>query len=184
MKRLPDNFRPALEEIMKSFKYLSEMSNEEANKNYKKINQIFETNNCENYDINNVLHNYHIDNSYSDVVSDMRKLTIHRNKETVRKLYKSKEWPIFLGKIRDDMNGIFSDYVHKSDIENGILTVMKKYADNWLGFWSFIDLTESGEIKGINLIDIEDSETLKSVLNKTHKLKTKKQIKHEESTEN
>lgn len=183
MKRLPDNFRPALDEIAKSFKYSSEMSNEEINKNYKKINQIFTSNNCESYDINNVLSNYHIENSYSDVVSDMRKLTIHRNKGIVRKLYKTKLWPEFLGKTKNDMNDVYSDYIHKTDIENGVVNVMKKYSDNWLGFWSLIDLTEGGEIKEINLIDMEDTTELKTFLSKYHKLKTKKQIKHEEMSE-
>ena len=184
MKRLPDNFRPALDEIAKSFKYSSDMSNEEINKNYKKINQIFTSNNCESYDINNVLHNYHIDNSYSDVVSDMRKLTIHRNKGIVRKLYKTKAWVSFLGKMKGDMNELYSDYIHKTDVENGVVSIMKKYSDNWLGFWSLIDMTEGGEIKDINLIDIEDTQTLKTFLSKNHKLKTKKQIKDEEMSEN
>ena len=156
MKRLPDNFRPALDEIIKSFKYSSEMTAEEVNKNYKKINQVFASNNCESYDINNVLHNYHIDNSYSDVVSDMRKLTIHRNKDIVRKLYKAKAWPLFLGKIKSDMNEIYSDYIHKVDVEKGIVNVMKKYSDNSVKYYLYF-LTFNHDYTQILLIYLQKS---------------------------
>lgn len=180
MKRLPDNFKPALEIVHEKFKYKDNMSYQQLNKEYKKITKIFNDYGCESYDINNVMHNYTLDSQYNETIDGMRKLTIERNKNIVHNLYKTKKWYLFINKIKSDMNEIFDDHVHSQDIVDGIFHVMKKYSNNWLGFWSIVKLNDNGNINDIEMIDIEDIEMLKQFLKKKYKLKTKKQIKEED----
>ena len=173
MKRLPDHFRPALDEIKKFFTYTENMTYNEINKNYKKINSVFSSYNIENYDINNVLQNYDIDNTYAPLIGDMRKLADVRNKEIIRKLYQNDEWFNLIKNTKKDMNCIYSDYIDTKCVEGGLLDVMKKYTGDWLGFWSIVNIYENGEVKSVNLIDTEDINNLKKFLNKKKKLKTK-----------
>jgi hypothetical protein len=185
MKRLPDNFRPAMDEIKKSFQYNSDMSYNEVNKRYRNINNIFKKHNCESYDVNNVLHHYHIDNNYQDTVKNMRMLTVHRNKDIIRKLKNNKEkWIDFIVNTRNEMNEVFDGHIDLLDIHNSMFDVMHKYKDNWLGFWSIINVNNSGNIKNIQLFDIDDIDSLKKILKKKYKLKTQQQIRKEEDSTN
>lgn len=181
MKRLPDHFRPALDDIQKNINFDMESSHENVHKCYRKINKTFENYNCEPYDVNNVLTKYNVDNKYNEIVDNMRNLTHKRNKNTIRTLYKTPEWTQFLKAQKKEMNVLFSDYIHLKDVEEGIINVMKKYKSDWLGFWSMIDIDDSGGIKNINLFDKDDIGLLVKYLRtkKKYNKKTKKQLKEE-----
>lgn len=181
MKRLPDHFRPALDDIQKNIKFDMESSYKDINKCYRKINKTFENYNCEPYDVNNVLTKYNIDNKYNEIVDNMRDLTHKRNRNIVKNLYRTPEWIQFLKTQKKEMNGLFTDYVHLKDIEDGIIDVMKKYKSDWLGFWSIIDVDDSGGIKDVNLFDKDDIDSLVKYLRtkKKYKKKTKKELKEE-----
>lgn len=166
MKRLPNNFKPVLDEVKSIFVYENNMSFSDINNKYNRINKIFKKNECEPYDVNNMLDKYSIDGCYADIVKDMRKLTQKRNKEILTKVYKSSKWNKFIKDIKNDLKNEYKVYVKTVDIRDGLLHVLKKYKDNWLGFWSIIDISENGRINKFKLFDIDDQSELKRYLRK------------------
>jgi len=178
MKRLPNNFRPALDEVKKKFDHKlssqSDLSYNKINSLYNSVNKVFETHECEVFDINNVLHHYHIDNEYLNVVNNMRKLIIVRNKEIIKTLYKSKKLLPFLKELKYEMDGIFTTYVSSYDIESALLHVMKRYTDNWLGYWSLVNINTNGSIKDLSLFDKDDRNKFINFLIYSKKYKLRK----------
>lgn len=166
MKRLPNNFKSVLDKVKDNFVYENNMSFSDVNKKYNTINKIFKMNECEPYDVNNMLDKYSIDGCYSNIIEDMRKLTKKRNKEILTKVYKSNKWEKFVKKIKNEFKDEYGVCVKTVDIKDGLLNILKKYKDNWLGFWSIIDISESGRINKLKLFDADDQNELKRYLRK------------------
>ena len=164
MKKLPDNFGKALDEIQKIFVYKDSMTYDKLNKMFKKINTIFVNNNCEPYDINNVLADYKAETKYKKIVHNLRKFVIKRNSEIFRKIYKSEKLPPFIMQVKKDLDESLKRDNAIKKIQDGLIHVMREYRKNWHGFWSMVNLYENGEIKDINLIDVDDMNKLRSYI--------------------
>lgn len=165
MKRLPNNFKGVLDKIKEMYTY-KKMSYDEINKKYNELNIIFKENNCEVYDIDNLLNTYIADTQYTDTVTDLKKLVRDRNLKIAKKVYKSKEWYDLLNKTKTELGNIKSLDIKIKDINNGIIEIMKKYIDNWSGFWTLIKVNNNGKINDISLFDDDDNETLRKHLKK------------------
>ena len=72
------------------------------------------------------------------------------------------------------MNEIYIGKVNIKHIEEGVLKVLKKYNNNWIGYWTIINVNKSGDIKDINIFDMNDYNKLKDFLHKKRKYLYKK----------
>jgi len=164
MKRLPSNFKPALDKIRKSFIYEENMSYSKINKYYRKIDGIFKDNKCEVYDINHLINNYSPNTKYRKTIDNISKLVKDRNNGMIKKVHKNRQWKIFLKDVKSDMNELFIGKINIKDIEDGLVKIMKKYNNNWLGYWSIMDIGDNGSVRSMKLFDMNDYNELKNYL--------------------
>ena len=143
MKRLP---KSVLNEIEKVF-----LSEKNINKRYNLINIIFKNNDFEPYDINNLLKK-----KKNKCIAKLNKLLKERNKNIIRKMCKTTKWNKFLKNLKKELYIDKNINVNSKDIRDGIFNVLKKYNNNWSGYWSMIYVSDSGIIKNIQLFDIGD----------------------------
>lgn len=165
MKRLPDNFRNVLDKVDGILINLDYDNYDNINRSYKKINKLFIDGNCEVCDINNMLSKYEANTEYTGIVTKLKKMTTKRNKHIIKKIYRSEKWIPFLNKTKKDLYNDFNIDANTIDIKDGIVNVMKKYKNDWLGFWSLVDMYSNGEIKDIKLLDRSDYNSLAIYLN-------------------
>lgn len=167
MKKLPHNFRPALDKIAKVVTDGKESYRRVIGR-FNQMNQILEKYECEPYDMDRVLHEYRRDNELSSLVEKLRSFTYRKNKLVFRKVIGSKEWKSCLKSLKQLANSEFKKYVHTADVEKGLMSVMKRYGKHWLGFWSLVQLDSKGKVERVNLIDHGDRDRfLKSVYDRT-----------------
>jgi len=173
MKNLSKNLKLSLDIIKNKFIYKNGMDYSYTNKCYNKVNNIFKNNNCEVYDINNMIQHYKNEN-YRKIINDLKKLIRSRNKGIIKKAYDSSIWKSFLSKLEKELNEIYIGKVNIKHIEEGVLKVLKKYNNNWIGYWTIINVNKSGDIKDINIFDMNDYNKLKDFLHKKRKYLYKK----------
>ncbi|MBA42556.1 MAG: hypothetical protein CMF62_00915 [Magnetococcales bacterium] len=143
MRKLPANFPILLKDIDKVLEFSEDMSYKNIMKVYKKINNILEQNNCEVYDLNKVIKEYNINNEYSDLLKKLKKFNTLKNSEIAKQAFKNKKWGDFIKKETIQNQHLFIDKLLAEDVEKNIIKVMKKYKNNWLGFWTIIKLSEN-----------------------------------------
>jgi len=171
MKNLSKNLKLALDKI--NFIYEKGMDYKNINKCYKKINNIFIITNCEVYDINDMLSNYKVKNKYTKTIYNLKKLVKSRNRNIFKLAYKN-GWKKFIQDLRKELNEIFVGKLDNKHVEEGVSHVMKKYNNNWIGYWTIINVNSKGYIKNINLFDMNDYNELKHFLHKKKKYLYKK----------
>jgi len=149
-------------------KYLNEVSkiliNYDRKKEYtfEEINGIYETIskiNVENLivenDINHLFQNYAKSN---ETIIKLESIVKKRNTIIIKNLLTSELYKKFINKLSVD---------HKSSskkIETIILKLIKKYSMVWKCCWTFIEITNNGVIKNIQLFDINDINFIKENL--------------------
>jgi len=161
MKRLPDNFRPALDEIKKTFVYKDSNSFHKLTTMWNKVNKVFNKYNCENPDINNVISNYQLDNEYGELIGKLKRLTASRNKCIAKKAFNSDNWKSFIHSMKKEMSNVLNKELHTRDVNKGVLAVMKNYKNDWNGFWTIVDISNNGTINKLSMFDIEDLKCLR-----------------------
>lgn len=159
MKKLPNNFKPAIDKIgvLDGWGDISTYQN--ANKLYNDVNRILTDSGCEFYDMNNVIHKYRAENEVLPVVKNLKKLMRSRNKELYQQAVRSAEWKLCLGKLKKLANDRLDRYVHTKEVERALVKTLTPYADHWLGFWTAFTTDEEGNISSIELFDRDDIES-------------------------
>lgn len=156
MKRLPANFKPTLEDIETVFSFNNEMGYESVISTYNRINQILQDNNCEFWDMNNVINNYKHNGKMTPLIKDLRSFARHKNREIFNRARSSPYWTKCLKRLKKYSNDNLDFYVHTRTAEEAFVDVMRYYAKNWLGFWSIIKIDSHGTITNISLFDQAD----------------------------
>lgn len=164
MKKLPHGFRPALEKIGKLDNFGKEKSAAEIFESYQNINRILKEQRCEFYDMNNVIHNYNTNSAILPIVNTLRKIMSKRNRLIFKKAARCPEWDKCLKRLKKSASRDLDRYVHTKEVENGLIRVLQNYADHWLGFWTIIDVSESGGINSVELFDTDDQKMFLSHL--------------------
>jgi hypothetical protein len=166
MKRLPENFPIILKDIDKVLTYDPEMEYKEIFTVYSKINKILKDNNGEVFDLNKVIKEYNTNNENLKLIKKLKKFNKLKNSMIATKALRDDKWQKFILKTYAETQLISNNNLNISDIENGILSIMKKYRKNWLGFWTIIKTADNGSINSIGLYDPKDEEKLLKILKK------------------
>lgn len=180
MKKLPHNFKPLLKELS-GINLSGKKNYGDTIETFIKINGILDKNECEPYDMDNVIKNYRVQTDVLPIVRDLKKFTYVKNKMVFEHARRSPEWKKCLKNLKKFALTSFDGYVHTKDVEQAFVSVLKKYSKHWLGFWSIVTLEDSGKIDKINVFDIHDKDLFLYYLSKKipHKLtdfETKKRI--------
>lgn len=175
MKKLPPNFKPVFDTIKPLMSVdINNSSYFTLNNIYKKINNTMRENKCESYDLNNILANYpKKSEEHSRFVNKLRNFVTKKNRGVARRIFKSSKWIDFLKKTRNDVNKQFINKVSLSEIKDGMSLILGKYSKNWDGFWSVAELNNNGDIKKVDIVDINDMDLLLVYLAKKHEWKIK-----------
>jgi len=156
MKRLPQNFRPVINKISKIPGLGDEKDYKDMVSSYNQINNILEEEGGEYYDINNVIHQYRIQNDVLPVVMRIRKLMKHRNKTVYQMATKTEHWTQCLKRLKKIAIKDTGKYVHTKVVVEAFIKTLKPYADHWMGFWTTINTDHDGNIVDVELFDAED----------------------------
>ena len=89
-----------------------------------------------------------------------------RNSTIAKKMYKSDKWKLFVKSLKKEIYETKKIKVRVADINDGLMKVVQKYDDDWLGYWSLLKLSKSGRIQSLNLFDIDDIDILNEHLRK------------------
>lgn len=112
---------------------------------------------CNSYDINKLINFYDKDNKLVDL---LKKISSLRNKYIVVNSQKGDLWKNNITKLKNK----FKKH-NKLAIENAFMKLLKKYKYNWDGLWTIFDIDKNGNIKNINLFDLDDIQYIESLLN-------------------
>ena len=140
-----------LENILKN-----NLSYEEVNKLHKQIETIASKFNCNSYDINRLINFYDKNNKLIDL---LKKISSLRNKFIVVNSQKTDLWKNNI----DNLKKKFKKY-SKIKIEEAFVQLLKKYKYDWNGLWTIFDIDKNGNIKNINIFDIDDLKFIESFI--------------------
>lgn len=125
---------------------------------YNNINNLLKKNNIEIYDFNKLLKEYNIKNDLQIIIKKIRKFIKIRNKKILNIAIKSRKWSRYLKKLEEDSNIILKKYsnkITKKKIEKSLLELLKRYDNNWLGYWKIIK-SNKNNIEEIDIFDKDD----------------------------
>ena len=117
------------------------------------INDIGSKYNCSSYDINRLINNYKKDN---EVIQILKKISSLRNKFIVYHAKQSDYWELNIKNLQDKLKKHLNKKESADNIEKLFIKVIKKYKYDWDGLWSVIEMGKSGNIKNIELFDLDD----------------------------
>jgi hypothetical protein len=166
---LPTNYKKILKEIDKLNldEVIKTENYENIIKTYNKINDILERNDVNAYDINRMINYY---KKKDNTIKLLKKLMKLKNKMILMKAKKSKNWENIIKKISKKCNKLFIGNCNIDTIEKGLINLLNKYKDNWLGYWTIIDIDKKGKIRDINLFDSNDYDVIYTYIGKRYKL--------------
>ena len=157
---LPNKYKNLLNEIKSIFTrdILENLSKNEISYTqildlHDKIENICNTCECNSYDINKMIHYYERKNYLIDIIKKIANL---RNKYIVFYAKKSEYWDDNLNNIKKRIKKIIDKDIENDLIEKYFIKILMKYKYDWDGLWSIIEINNDGNIKNINLFDIED----------------------------
>lgn len=139
---------------------------------YQSINNILSNNLCDEFDINNLLNNY---SKQNEIIEQLRSIMKIRNKIILNNAMNSTFWKTNINNIMAKCNKIFTNKCKYELIEEAFNELLKKYENNWMGYWTTIDINKLGVIKNIGILDIDDNDYILLFIAK----KCKWQIKDE-----
>ncbi len=161
---LPSNYKKFLDSVVTLFnnEILEKLAKEdlsfkEISKLHDDIESVAESNNCSSYDINRMINSYKKENS---IIEILRKISSLRNKYIVYYSQKSNLWNENLKKIKEKYKLAKNKSTSLSNIETSFIKILKKYKYDWDGLWSVIEISNKGNIKKIDLFDLEDLDEL------------------------
>jgi hypothetical protein len=102
-------------------------------------------------DIDNLINSYE-KSDQNEIINKLKSLLKQRNSEIIRNLLKSSIYQNYLEKLYIDNNKKIS----KTKIDQAMMEIIKKYAMSWKCCWSFLKIDDNGNIKNIELFDIND----------------------------
>ena len=162
---LPTKYKNVLKEIkdLLNKDLVTKISNssitfEETSKLYKNINFICKNYECNSFDINRMIHGYSKKNS---VIEILKKIASIRNKYIVTKAYKLPLWKENIKNLNERSRlALKNNSINIKSTEKSFLNLLKMYKYDWDGMWSIIETSKNGEVKNINVFDIDDFEIL------------------------
>ena len=151
-----DEFKTILNKTLVENILKNELSYQEVLKLHNYIDSIAEKYNCNSYDINKLINFYDKDNKLVDL---LKKISSLRNKYIVVKSQKTDLWKHNI----DNLKNKFKKY-NKTNIEQAFIKLLKKYKYDWNGLWTIFDIDKNGDIKNINIFDLDDLKIIESYL--------------------
>jgi hypothetical protein len=130
---------------------------------YNKINKILAKYECDIYDMNRLINHYKKDNNTIKLLKKLMKL---KNKMILSKAKESSYWNKMIKKINKKCNKILMKECNMKMIEKGFIKLLDKYNDNWLGYWTIINIDKKGNIININLFDPNDYDDIYKYVDK------------------
>lgn len=167
---LPSNYKKLLVDVKSIFTReilenlaANNLSFKETLALYNTIEELCSNNNCNSYDLNKMINYYAKKNSIVDI---LRRIACLRNKYIVFHAKKSDYWNNNLDDIKLRVKKITSKDYNNDIIESAFVKILKKYKYDWDGLWSIIDVGSKGNIKNVNLFDLEDFDELVKYISK------------------
>lgn len=151
-----DEFKTILNKTLVENILKNELSYQEVLKLHNYIDSIAEKYNCNSYDINKLINFYDKDNKLVDL---LKKISSLRNKYIVVKSQKTDLWKHNI----DILKNKFKKY-NKTNIEQAFVKLLKKYKYDWNGLWTIFDIDKNGDIKNINIFDLDDLKIIESYI--------------------
>ena len=162
---LPTKYRSILKETKEllDINLITKISNstitfEEVSELHKNINSLCNKYDCNSFDINRMIHGYEKRNS---IIEILKKIASIRNKYIVTKAYKLPLWKENIKNLNERSRiALNNNNIKMNHTEKAFLNLLKKYKYDWDGMWSMIETSKNGDIKTINVFDIDDFEVL------------------------
>jgi hypothetical protein len=159
MKRITSIQKEVLLKLNKILKYdLDKITYNKINKIYKNINKILRDNHMEVYDFNMILKEYKVNNNLKNIVDKLKQLIRVRNNYILKKASKSVRWKKCIMGLCDKYKNKFNNKKIDIFVEKSLLDLLKRYKNNWLGYWKIIELDNNNNIKDINIFDKKDKD--------------------------
>jgi hypothetical protein len=102
-------------------------------------------------DIDNLINSYE-KSDQNETINKLKTLLKQRNSEIIRNLLKSSIYQNYLEKLYIEGGKKIS----KTKIDSVMMEIIKKYSMTWKCCWSFLKIDDNGNIKNIELFDIND----------------------------
>ena len=122
---------------------------------YNKINIKLQKNNFEIFFFNDLVKTYKINNKYKKIFEKIKIFSIKKNNLILDKLIKSNKYKNFLKELKLRLNNENIKCKIK-DINDIYLSLLNKYKEDWIGYWSNLKIDTNGNIVEINIFDIND----------------------------
>ncbi len=151
-----DEFKTILDKSLIEKILKNELTYIEILKLHNYIDSIAEKYNCNSYDINKLINFYDKNNKLIDL---LKKISSLRNKFIVVNSQKTDLWKNNI----DNLKKKFKKY-SKIKIEEAFVQLLKKYKYDWNGLWTIFDIDKNGNIKNINIFDIDDLKFIESFI--------------------
>lgn len=138
---------------------LNELKYNEISKLYNKINNLLKKNNIEIYDFNKLIKEYNVKNNLQTIIKKIKKFIKIRNQQILNLAINSNKWSKYIVKLKEDSSFILKKYknkITKINVEDSLLELLKKYKNNWLGYWKIIKLNNNNIIENIEIFDNDD----------------------------
>lgn len=135
---------------------------------YNQIDEFIIKNECTSYDLDNMIYNYKKKNELLEL---LKRFIYVRNRHIIKNACGSEYWKKNIDTLVEICNKLFSVQCKKEDIDYSFLEVLKEYLKYWEGFWSTIELTKTGLIKNISVLDTEDFDLLFIYVSRKNKWK-------------
>jgi hypothetical protein len=158
-KNLNSRYKIYLDEISKlflSYETKKDYSFQEINIIYETVSKINEKNLIVEKDIDHIFKNYEKSN---EIILKLKNLLTKRNKIIIKNLLSSEIYKNYLNKLAQEYKKTIND------IEPILLELIKKYSMTWKCCWSFLEIDKNGNIKKIQLFDINDINFIKEKIN-------------------
>jgi hypothetical protein len=159
IKKLPDglnNFLDSLDTKYNFDKLLKSKSYKTIMNTVNQINDELISNNISSSELNEAIQSYDKDNKSREILDKLKKFSLHKNRLIYVNMYRKSPWLKCIKNLK-------SKYPHcrSRKLENGLITVLKKYKYNWQGFWSLVkyDDSLSYDVNEISIIDFDDIQT-------------------------
>jgi len=151
-----DEFKTILNKTLVEKILKNELAYNEILELHNYIDSIAEKYNCNSYDINKLINFYDKNNKLIDL---LKKISSLRNKFIVVNSQKTDLWKNNINNLKKK----FKKY-SKIKIEEAFIQLLKKYKYDWNGLWTIFDIDKKGNIKNINIFDIDDLEFIESFI--------------------
>ena len=128
------------------------------------INKICYNYDCNSFDINRMMHSYGKNHLIIDI---LQKISNLRNKYIVANSSKTTLWKDNLNNLKKNHQPFFKTRINNNMIEKSFIHLLKKYKYDWDGLWSIIDTNKKGDIRKIDVFDLDEQEEITNYLETT-----------------